>query len=578
MTNDEIARIMREISLFLDMEDDKFRPRAYEKIAHAIETSDEPLATVYQRGGIKALAKIPGIGKGSAEKIATLLDTGRLPYYDELREKTPVDIAALTAIEGLGPKMIKALYEQLGVRTVDDLEAAAHTGKVRGLPHFGERSEQKILKGIAFLKQSSGRVPLGEALPLMTDLAKRLATVPGVQRIEVAGSIRRRKETIGDGDLLVVSDEPERVMEALIKLPEVADVIAHGPTKTSVKLRMGMDVDMRVVPAEVFGAALLYFTGSKLHSIALRKLAQAKDLKLSEYGVFRGDKAIASLTEEDMYAALGLHYIPPELREDTGEMDAALAGTLPELIGYDDLRGDLQTQTDWTDGANSIEEMAREAKRHGLDYIAITDHTKSLAMTKGSDEKKLRQQMAAIDELNAKGLGIKLLKGAEVNINKDGTLDIDDDTLAMLDVVGVAVHAHFNLTREEQTRRVIRAMENPHADILFHPTGRLVGRRSPYDIDIDEIIKAAKRTGTVLEIDAYPDRMDLKDDHARKAVEAGVKLVIDSDAHHTSHFGMLHYGIAVARRGWVKKSDVLNTRSVGEFLKGLKGHKGRVRP
>ncbi len=576
MTNTEIARIMREISLFLDMEDDRFRPRAYEKIAHAIETLDAPLAVVYQQGGIKALAKIPGVGKSSAEKIATLLDTGCLPYYDELREKTPVDITALTAIEGLGPKMIKALYDQLGVKTVDDLEIAAQAGKVRHLPHFGEKSEQKILKGIAFLKQSGGRVPLGEALPLINELAERLRAVPGVERLEVAGSIRRRKETIGDGDLLVVSREPQRVMDALAGLPEVADVLAHGPTKTSVKLRSGMDVDMRVVPAESFGAALVYFTGSKAHNIVLRKMAIGKGLKLSEYGVFQGDQSIAGRTEKDVYAALGLPYILPELREDTGEIDAALAGTLPEVIDYQDLRGDLQTQTNWTDGAHSIEEMALEAKRVGLEYIAITDHTKSLAMMGGSDEKKLRQQMAAIDELNTKGLGITILKGAEVNINKDGTLDIDDETLAMLDVVGVAVHTHFNLSREEQTRRVIRAMENPNADILFHPTGRLVGKRSAYDVDIDEVIKAAKRTGTVLEIDAFPERMDLKDDHARKAVEAGVKLVIDSDAHHTSHFGVLHYGIAVARRGWVKKSDVINTRPLWEFLGALKGAKKGV--
>jgi DNA polymerase (family 10) len=578
MTNTEIARIMREISLFLDMEDDRFRPRAYEKIAHAIETLDEPLSAVYQQGGIKALAKIPGVGKGSAEKIATLLDTGRLPYYDELRGKTPVDIATLTAIEGLGPKMIKALYDQLGVKTVDDLEIAAQAGKVRHLPHFGEKSEQKILKGIAFLKQSGGRVPLGEALPLMNALAERLRAVPGVERLEVAGSIRRRKETIGDGDLLVVSSEPQRVMDALAGLREVADVLAHGPTKTSVKLRSGMDVDMRVVPAESFGAALVYFTGSKAHNIVLRKMAIAKGLKLSEYGVFHGEESLAGRIEEDVYAALGLPYIPPELREDTGEIDAALAGTLPEVIDYQDLRGDLQTQTNWTDGAHSIEEMALEAKRVGLEYIAITDHTKSLAMMGGSDEKKLREQMAAIDDLNTKGLGITILKGAEVNINKDGTLDIDDETLAMLDVVGVAVHTHFNLSRAEQTRRVIRAMENPNADILFHPTGRLVGKRSPYDIDIDEVIGTAKRTGTVLEIDAFPERMDLKDDHARKAVEAGVKLVIDSDAHHTSHFGVLHYGIAVARRGWVKKSDVINTRPLREFLGALKGAKSPREP
>jgi DNA polymerase (family 10) len=571
VTNADIARIMREISMFLDMEGDKFRPRAYEKIAHAIESLDEPLADVYHRGGIKAVAEIPGVGKSTAEKIATLIDTGSLPYYEELRGKTPVDITALAAIEGLGPKMIKSLYDHLGVRTIDDLEAAAEAGKVRHLPHFGEKSEQKILKGIAFVKKSGGRVPLGEALPLVSELAERLRAVSGVKRLEVAGSIRRRKETIGDGDLLVVSGEPERVMDALAGLPEVADVIAHGPTKTSVKLRSGMDVDMRVVPAESFGAALLYFTGSKAHNIVLRKMAIAKGLKLSEYGVFHGEKSIAGRTEEEVYAALGLPYIPPELREDLGEIDAALAGTLPDLIDYADLRGDLQTQTNWTDGANSIEDMAREAKRHGLQYVAVTDHTKGLAMTGGCDEKKLRKQMAAIDELNTKGLGIRLLKGAEVNINKDGTLDIDDETLAMLDVVGVAVHAHFNLSRDDQTRRVVRAMENPHADILFHPTGRLIGKREAYDIDIDEVIKTAKRTGTVLEIDAFPDRMDLKDEHARKAVEAGVKLVIDSDAHHTNHFGVLHYGVAVARRGWVRKSDVLNTRPVGEFLKGLKG-------
>jgi DNA polymerase (family 10) len=573
MTNAEIARIMREISMFLGMEGDKFRPRAYEKIAHAIEALDEPLASVHRRGGLKAIAEIPGVGKSTAEKIVSLLETGRLPLYDELRRKTPVDLTGLTAVEGVGPKMVKALYEQLGVKTVDDLDVAAKAGKVRSLPHFGEKSEQKILKGVAFLKKSGGRVPLGEALPLISGLAERLSTVPGVARIEVAGSIRRRRETIGDGDLLVVSTEPQRVMDALAGLPEVVDVIAHGPTKTSVKLRSGMDVDMRVVPAGSFGAALVYFTGSKLHNIALRKLAQAKNLKLSEYGVFHGEQAIAGRTEEEVYAALGLPYIPPELREDLGELDAAFAGTLPDLIGYDDLRGDLQTQTTWTDGAHSIEEMALEAKRVGLEYIAITDHTKSLAMTGGADERKLRKQMAAIDELNTKGLGIRILKGAEVNINKDGTLDIDDETLALLDVVGVAVHSHFNLSREAMTRRVIRAMENPYADILFHPTGRLIGKREAYDIDIDEVIKAAKRTGTVLEIDAFPERMDLKDEHARKAVEAGVKLVIDSDAHHTSHFQVLHYGIAVARRGWVKKSDVLNTRPVGEFLRGLKGRR-----
>jgi DNA polymerase (family 10) len=573
MTNAEIARIMREISVFLDMEGVPFRPRAYEKIAHAIEAIDEPLTAIYRRGGLKAIVEIPGVGKGTAEKIVALIETGRLPYYDELRQKTPVDVTALTSIEGLGPKMVKALYDELGVKTVEDLEVVAKAGKVRHLPHFGEKSEQKILKGIAFLKQSGGRLTLGEALPIAQEIEARLKKIAGVKRVAVAGSIRRRKETIGDGDLLVVATAPERVMDFLVAMPDVADVQGKGPTKTSVKLNTGMDIDVRVIPEESFGAALLYFTGSKAHNIALRKLAQTKEYKLSEYGLFHGERSVAGRTEEDVYAALGLSYIPPELREDAGEIEAAQAGTLPELIGYDDLRGDLQTQTSWTDGSHTIEEMAAEAKRLGLEYIAITDHTKGLAMTHGSDEKKLRKQMAAIDALNAKKPGIRILKGAEVNINKDGTLDIDDETLALLDVVGVAIHSHFNLPRDEMTRRVIRAMENPHADILFHPTARLINKREACDLDIDEVIKTAKRTGTILEIDAYPDRLDLKDEHVRKAVEAGVKLVIDSDAHHTGHFQVLHYGIAAARRGWAKKSDVINTRPVKEFLGALKDAK-----
>jgi DNA polymerase (family 10) len=508
MTNAEIARIRREISVFLDMEGVPFRPRAYEKIAHAIEAIDEPLAAIYRRGGLKAIAEIPGVGKGTAEKIVALIETGRLPYYDELRQKTPVDVTALTSIEGLGPKMVKALYDELGVKTVEDLEAAAKAGKVRHLPHFGEKSEQKILKGIAFLKQSGGRLTLGEALPIAQEIEARLKKIAGVKRVAVAGSIRRRKETIGDGDLLVVATAPERVMDFLVAMPDVADVHGKGPTKTSVKLNTGMDIDVRVIPEESFGAALMYFTGSKAHNIALRKLAQTKEYKLSEYGLFHGERSVAGRTEEEVYAALGLSYIPPELREDAGEIEAAQEGTLPELIGYDDLRGDLQTQTSWTDGSHTIEEMAAEAKRLGLEYIAITDHTKGLAMTHGSDEKKLRKQMAAIDAINAKKPGIRILKGAEVNINKDGTLDIDDETLALLDVVGVAIHSHFNLPREEMTRRVIRAMENPHADILFHPTARLINKREACDLDIDEVIKTAKRTGTILEIDAYPDRLD----------------------------------------------------------------------
>jgi DNA polymerase (family 10) len=571
MTNAEIARVMREISVFLDMEGVPFKPRAYEKVAYAVEAVDEPIADIYQRGGIKAVEKIPGVGKSIAEKIVTLIETGRLPYHQELRRKTPVDVAGLTAIEGLGPKNIKVLYEELGVRSVADLEEAALAGKIRDLPHFGEKSEQKILKGIGFVKKSTGRFSLGAVLPLVSEIEARLQKIAGVTRVAIAGSIRRRKETIGDGDILVVSTKPDAVMDFFVHMPEVIHVHGKGHTKSSVKLNTGMDVDLRVVSAESFGAALNYFTGSKDHNVALRRLALERKLKLNEYGVFRGEKAIAGRTEEEVYAVLDLPYIPPELRENTGEIEAAAAGKLPKLIEYGDLRGDLQTQTTWTDGSNSIEEMVAEAQGLGLEYIAITDHTKSLAMTGGSDEKKLRQQMAAIDKLNKQLHGIRVLKGAEVNINKDGTLDIDDETLAKLDVVGVAVHSHFNLPRAEMTRRVIRAMENPHADILFHPTGRVLQKREAYELDIDAVIAAAQRTGTVLEIDAYPDRLDLKDEHVRRAVAAGVPLVIDSDAHSINHLHYLDFGVATARRGWATKADVINTKPLKAFLGCLKG-------
>lgn len=573
ISNADIARIMREIAVFLDMEGVPFKPRAYEKAAYAIEAVDDPIADIYKRGGLKAVEAIPGVGKSIAEKIATLLQTGKLPYYEELHRKTPVDVAALTAIEGLGPKNIKALYGELGVRTIADLEKAALAGKIRQLPHFGEKSEQKILKGIGFLKQRTGRFPLGHVLPLMNEIEARLQTIAGVRRVAIAGSVRRRKETVGDGDVLVVAAKPDAVMDFFVHMPEVVHVHGKGSTKSSVKLNTGIDVDLRVVPAESFGAALNYFTGSKDHNVALRRIAIEKKLKLNEYGIFRGEKAIAGKSEEEVYAALGLPYIPPELREMTGEIEAAYAGRLPDLIDYNDLRGDLQTQTTWTDGSNSIEEMVAEAQRLGHEYMAITDHTRGLAMTGGSDERKLRQQMAAIDKLSKQLSGFTLLKGAEVNINKDGTLDIDDATLAKLDVVGVAVHSHFNLTRAEMTRRIIRAMENPHADILFHPTGRILQKREPYDVDIDAVIAAAKRTGTALEIDAYPDRLDLKDEHVRKVIDAGVPLVIDSDAHSVNHLQFLHYGIATARRGWAKKSDVLNAKPLTKFLGALKDHR-----
>ncbi len=578
MTNADVSRFLREMSIFLDMAGVPFKPRAYEKSAYAVEALDRPVQELYAEGGVKALASIPSVGKGIAERIAELLTTGKCGDHERLRRETPVDVAGLTAIEGLGPKMVKALYDDLGIRTVADLESAARAGKIRQLPHFGEKTERKILTGIGFLKQGSGRQPIGLVLDLVRTIEERLSALRGVRQVAVAGSIRRRKETVGDADLLVVSSRPETVMDFFVSMPEVAHVHGKGPTKTSVRLAMGMDADLRVVPAESFGAALNYFTGSKDHNVVLRRIAQEKGLKLNEYGVFKGDRPIAGRTEPEVYAALGLAYVPPELRENTGEIEAARAGRLPQLIESGDLRGDLQVQTSWTDGANSLEEMVDGGRRLGLQYMAITDHTRGLAMTGGSDERQLLEQVAAIELLNKRLKGFRVLTGAEVNINRDGSLDIADEVLAQLHVVGVAVHSHFSLPREEQTRRIIRAMENPHADILFHPTGRLLMKRRPCDVDIDALIAAAKRTGTVLEIDAIPDRLDLKDEHVRKAVNAGVHLTINSDAHSLSQLRCAEdFGIAVARRGWATKVNVINTRPVEQFLRCLKGAAPRTK-
>jgi DNA polymerase (family 10) len=571
MTNAVIARIFREIAVYLDMENVPFRPRAYERAAYAIDALDRPLAEIHAAGGTKALTAIPGIGAHTAKRIAELVTTGHLEYYDALKKKMPVDITGLTAIEGLGPKNVKVLYEALGIETVADLERAARAHEIRTLPRFGPKSEEKILRGIAFLRASARRFPLGIALPFAEEVRTRIAKLPGVTAVLVAGSIRRRCETVGDADILVVSRTPRPVMDLVVGMPEVVHVHGRGDTKTSVKLQTGMDLDVRVVPKESLGAALNYFTGSKLHNVELRRRAQERGLKLNEYGIFKGTRRIAGRTEEEVYAVLDLPYIPPELREAQGEIEAAAAGALPRLIDHGDLRGDLQIQTSWTDGANSIEEMALEAKRLGLEYIAITDHTKSLAMTGGLDEAKIRRQRREIARLNEKIGGIRILSGAEVNIDKGGSLDIDDATLAQLDVVGVAVHSHFDMSRQEMTARLVRAIQNPHADILFHPTGRVIGRREPYDVDIDALIAEARRTGTVLEIDAHPSRLDLRDEHVRRAVGAGVKLTIDSDAHNVGHLPLISFGVDQARRGWARKADVLNTRPLRAFLAGLKG-------
>ncbi len=576
--NNSIAEIFYDIAEYLDMQSVPFKPRAYEKAASTIESLEEDISETYKKGGIKALESIPGIGASLAEKIEELIKTGKVKYYEDLKKGMPVNIAELRKVEGLGPQSIKKLYDKLKIRDIKDLEEAAQKGKIRSLEGFGEKSEQKILKSLGFLKGSSGRFILGFIMPDIEEILSHIKEQKGVIKAIVAGSVRRMKETVGDIDILVVSGNPKPVMERFTSMPGVVKITAAGDTKSAVKLRSGLNVDLRVVPSESYGAALNYFTGSKAHNIALREIAIKKGMKLNEYGLFKvsgkKERFIAGKNEEELYEALGLHYIEPEMRENIGEIELSKENKLPKLIGYGDLKGDLQVQTDWTDGSDSIETMAREAAKQGLEYIVITDHTKRLAMTGGLDEKKILKQMEEIDKVNDKlkenWIRMTVLKGSECDILKDGSLDLPDSVLSKLDVVGVSVHSYFNLPREEQTKRIQKAMQNKNADILFHPTGRIIQKREAYDVDMDELIKTAQKTGTIMEIDALPERLDLKDEYIRKCVAAGVKMSIDSDAHSPMHFQYLRYGIAQARRGFAEKNDIVNTWPLEKMIKMLK--------
>ena len=572
-SNRELARILREMAALYEMDGVAFKPRAYEGAALALEAYKDDAQDLFAEGGEKALDAIQGIGKGIAAHLRDLFTTGHFREYERLRKKTPVNILELMAVEGIGPKTVRTLWRRLKIKNLDDLERALRAQTLRSIPGFGGRSEEKLLKAVGFVRESGTRRALSFALPEAEKLCAAVERLPETEKVVVAGSVRRWKETVGDLDLLAVSQNPEALLRKFVRLPAVGHVYGQGPAKANVRLRSGIDADLRVVPAASWGAALNYFTGSKAHNIALRKRALARGFKLSEYGLFKGRKQIAGETEEGLYAALGLPYIEPELREMQGEFDAAQAGKLPTLVGYGDLRGDLQVQTEWTDGAASIEEMADAAEEAGLEYIAVTDHTRSLAMARGLDEKRLAEQGREIDRLNerrrAAGKKLVILKGAEVNIGKDGTLDLSGDALVALDVVGAAVHSHFGLPQKAQTKRLIAAMEHPHVDLIFHPTGRLINAREPIALDMDAVIAAAKRTGTILEIDAYPDRLDLKDEHIRRCVAAGVPMSIDSDAHAPEHFRMLQFGIAQARRGWARRRDIVNTLALPEFRKLL---------
>lgn len=570
MKNSEVARILRNISILLDMDNVQFKPRAYEKAALTIEALEEDIEKIYSEGGIKALKQIPGVGESIAEKVEELLKTGKLEYYDQLHKNAPVDLENLTRIEGMGPKTIKTLYQKLKITNINELEKAALSHQISQLPGFKKKTEENILKGIEFAKKSGGRFILGFALPLIREIEARLKACPEVKKAVAAGSVRRMRETIGDVDFLVQSDDPGTVADFFVSMPEVIQVIEKGKTKSAVKLKTGMNADIRILPEQSFGTALQYFTGSKPHNIELRKIAINRKWKLNEYGIFQKTRQIAGKTEEEVYEKLGLQWIPPEMRENTGEIELAKKNQLPNLIGYKDLKGDLQVHSNWTDGQNSIREMAEQAKKNGLEYIVISDHSRYLAMTGGLDEEGLLKQANEISEVNKQVDGITVLQGVELNILKDGNLDVSDEALKRLDVASAGVHSHFDMTKEEMTKRVLKAIENPNVDILVHPTGRQIQKREPIQLDIEKVVETAKANGTILDIDSYPDRLDLKDEHIRKAVETGVKLGISSDSHSTAHMHYLEFGVAQARRGWATARDVVNTRTATEFKKTLK--------
>ncbi len=540
------------------------------RAADTITGLRENVADIYSKHGINGLLEIQSIGKAIACKIEEYIKRGKVRNLEELRAKVPIAIDELYGIEGIGPKTIRMFYDKLHIKNLAELEEAAAKGKLRTVPGFTEKKEQDIIKKIEFFKRDKGRRIIGEIYPLVKQIEKRLQQVKGVKNAVAAGSVRRMKETVGDIDYLVSTSDPERVMEHFVKMPEVEKVLGRGQSKVFVKLASGIDADLLVVPEESWGSALQYFTGSKEHSVRLRKIAIAKGLRLNEWGIFKDDKRIAGATEEKIYETLDLQWIPPEMRENTGEIELGKQRKVPKLVEYGSLKGDLQVHSENSDGTATIEEMARGAKAFGLDYVAITDHTKSLLIAGGLEEQELLDQRDKIAQLNDRVRGFRILSSAEVNIMKDGSLDISNNVLDKLDIVGAAIHSHFNLPIEMQTERLIKAAKNQSVDILFHPTGRLINKRAGYPVDIEKVIEVANDTSTVLEIDAHYDRLDLKDDYVRMAVEKEVKLVIDSDAHHPIHYSFLTFGIAQARRGWAMQSDVLNTLPADKLLSALK--------
>ena len=559
--NDEVAAMLDEFADRLEAKGVEYKPRAYRNAAESVREAsgdalDEP-------------TEIPDVGDAIAAKIEEFRETGRVEELDELRDEVPVDIEALTRVEGVGPKTAGKLYETLGVTDLDELEEAAEKGRIRNVSGFGEKTEQNILEGIPFARQAEERTPLGESLPRARELVERVEEAEGVERAVAAGSVRRRKETTGDIDIVVVSTDREATAEAVADWE--VEMVQKGDRKTSFR-RGNEDVDLHLVEYGEFGSALQYFTGSKKHNVKTRDVAIDKGLKLNEYGVWNDetDERIAGETEEEVYDALGMEYVPPELREDRGEVKAALDDALPDLVTVDDVRGELHSHTERTDGGATLEEMVAGAVERGLDYLAVTEHTEALGVVGGLSDDEL---LALADDVHAldEESDIRLLAGAEANVLKDGTLDVSDAALAELDVVVASVHSGMDMDRDEATERLVSAVRHDEVDVLGHPSGRLINRREGYEYDFDAVLEAADEEGVALELNANPRRLDIRDTQVRRCVERGVPVAVNTDAHAPSEFGYVEYGVATARRGWAETDDILNTRTVDELEDWLDG-------
>ena len=567
MKNMLVAKILYEIADILEMQNVEFKPRAYRKAARTVESLSKSIEEVYEE---KELKKLSGVGESIAEKISEIIETGKSQYLETLKKLMPADIEALTSIEGMGPKGVKRLYDKLKIKTLDDLARAAQEHKIREIKGFGPKTEENILDHLELARQGKERILLGYALPVAEEIRERLSKEKTVSQVQITGSLRRMKETIGDIDILASSTNPKETADFFVAMDDVREVLGKGVTKCSVILKSNTRVDLRIVDEKSFGSALMYFTGSKDHNIKLRTIAMNKSYKLNEYGLFKREEQVAGRTEEEVYEKLGMEWIPPELRENHDEIEMAQKHRLPKLLDYNAIKGDLQVHTKWTDGQNTIEEMAMAAKALGYSYIGISDHYSKMVIAGGLNDKQIQKEMQAIEKVNEKIEGIEILKGAEIDIDADGSLQARESILKKLDVVVASVHSNFKQTNEETTKRLKTAMESGYVNILGHPTGRKINTKRSFSIDMDTIFETSKQTGTFLEINAFPERLDLDDFHARAAKEAGCRLVIDTDAHNREHFKYMRLGVAVARRGWLEEKDVINTLPLKDLKKLLK--------